>query len=119
LEILTSRFPRYAKPGEEPSKNGYAAGFQLPNGRQIAVNTKGSEAMVWIERCDPLPPIDGVLVRNDKFPGQPYGESQPRKSSLNDSVAPRLKVGNAVYCLNITSEQAFLRLLSWYSGASE
>ena len=115
IEILQGKYPRYSRNGSGPSKNGYASGFELPTGRQIAVNTKGHEAMVWIEKCDPLPAIDGIEVRNQKFPGQAYSANQPRKSSLNDSVAPRLKVGNPVYCLNVSSEEAFLKLLTWYA----
>jgi len=116
MEILEGKYRRFSKNGSGPSKNGYAAGFELPTGRQIAVNTRGQEAMVWIEKCDPLPAIDGIEVRNEKFPGQPYSAQQARKSSLNDSVAPRLKVGNPVYCLNVSSEQAFLKLLEWYAN---
>ena len=123
LEILESRFPRYCAPGSTGNENGYASCFVLPNGRQIAVNTKDSEAMVWIEVISSFSPTPGIEVRNSKNPGQPYGPMQPRKSSLNAKNAPNLmgprgnSPGQPAYCLNISDEVAFNQLLDWYAAS--
>jgi hypothetical protein len=123
VEILSSLYPRYAPAGKAPSNNGYASCFQLPNGRQIAVNTKGNEAQVWIQAVPGFSPFEGVEIRNSKSPGQPYGPWQTRKSSLNATTAPNLKgpqggrAGMPAYCLNISDEGAFRKLLDWYASA--
>ena len=52
VEIFEFRYPRYAMGAGSPSRNGYAAGFQVPDGRRIVVNSKSA---VWIELYDPLP----------------------------------------------------------------
>jgi hypothetical protein len=52
VEIFECRYPRYATGAGSPSRNGYAAGFQVPDGRRIVVNSKSA---VWIELFDPPP----------------------------------------------------------------
>lgn len=91
----------------------YIARYNSKSGREIALERDRTEAFfVWLEKYDVT--LDGIRIKNDKCPGQPYGRTQPRNSNLNEKNAPRLKVGNKVWYLEIENLEALKALISWY-----
>ena len=84
--------------------------YRNPKGREIAVQRERSESFyVWLEKYDIALP--GIAVKNDKFPGQPYDRKQLRSSNLNDTTAPRLKVGNKVWYLQVDGRTELQQLV--------
>ena len=79
--------------------------------------------MVWIEYTSKFVPFAGIEVRNEKYPGQAYRADQHRISALNKAVAPKLRgpdkrsgePGMPAYCLNVSDEVTFSKLLDWYA----
>lgn len=99
--------------GTKP-ENGYARGFVLPSGLQLAVetNSEGETSNVWIEDCGP-PPVPSHF--------QLYKEDKSRTSALS-SVAPRLSgpgyapTPQRAYKIRVTSNQELEALFDWYSS---
>lgn len=80
----------------------YIAVFRTLNRRELALERDRTEAFyIWLERYDQ--DIPGVTINNVKHPGQSYGPKQTRNSTLNHKNAPRLKIGNRVWYLEISS----------------
>jgi hypothetical protein len=93
----------------------YIARYNSRSGREIALERDRTEAFfVWLQKYDIS--IEGVKIKNEKFPGQPYGWKQPRNSNLNDKNAPKLKVGNKVWYLEIENLEALKKVISWYAA---
>ena len=92
----------------------YIARYTTKSGKQIAMERERSESFfVWLQKYDV--DIDGITIKNEKYPGQPYDRKQPRNSNLNDKTAENLKPGNKVWYLEIESIDALKRLIDWYS----
>lgn len=109
---LESLFPYFVPETGVTPKNGYAKGFVTPNGRQIAVETKGYEStVIWIEDVG-KPSLDVQC----KF----YPASKTRIGSLS-SVAPKLtgpgyrKPSFAAYKVKVESEKQLEELINWYA----
>tara|TARA_R110002072_G_scaffold302794_1_gene488769 strand:+ start:6245 stop:6598 length:354 start_codon:yes stop_codon:yes gene_type:complete len=93
----------------------YIARYNTKSGMEIALERDRSDAFyVWLQKYDVE--IDGVLVKNQKYPGLPYGRKQTRNSNLNDKNTPKLKFGNKVWYLEISSLEALNKLIDWYLG---
>ncbi|WP_036800658.1 hypothetical protein [Photobacterium marinum] len=91
----------------------YLAIYNTKSGRELALERERSEAIyVWLQKYNLS--IEDVEVKNEKFPGQPYGPKQSRNSNLNGKNTPKLKTGNRVYYLKITSLQALEKVIDWY-----
>ena len=89
--------------------------YRNPKGREIAVQRERSESFyVWLERYDIELP--GIVVKNEKFPGQPYDRKQSRNSNLNDTMAPRLKVGHKVWYVQVDGLTELQQLVDWYKS---
>jgi len=67
-------------------QNHYVAGFQLPSGRQLAVERCGQGLYLWSEPCRDRMPTD--LRRAFR---RAYAANRPRNADLNGRTAPRLK----------------------------
>jgi hypothetical protein len=67
-------------------QNHYIAGFQLPSGRQLAVERCGVGHYLWSEPCrDRIPPELHRAFR------RAYAANEPRNADINGRTAPRLK----------------------------
>ncbi len=89
--------------------------YRNQKGREIAVQRERSESFyVWLEKYDTE--IDGISVKNEKHPGQPYDRKQSRSSNLNDTTAPRLKVGNKAWYLQVDGLTELKHLVEWYKA---
>lgn len=94
----------------EPTK--YIAAFRTANGRHLALTRQNTNDLcIWAELCPEA--MDGVTVKNRDFPGQPYSETQPRSSNLNNA-SKRLGMGNQVYYLKCDTLGALERFITWY-----
>ena len=92
----------------------YLACYKTKSGKEIALEREREDAFyIWLQNYDAE--IDGVVIRNEKFPGQPYERKQRRNSNL-ESNAPNLWVGNRAWYLRIESIEALKQLINWYSG---
>src|SRR5690606_41950880 len=92
----------------------YIARYNTKSGKEIALERDRSDALyVWLQKFDTQ--IEGIKVKNQKFPGQPYDRKQSRNSNLNDKNSPKLKEGNKVWYLEIENIEALKELLAWYA----
>jgi hypothetical protein len=108
-EILENRFARL----REPTK--YIDSYRTGNGRHLALTRQTKlDVYVWLE-CAP-PNIDGVCVRNSKFPGRPYSPNQPRSSNVSNA-SKNLGIGNEAYYVRCETLGSFERLMEWYALA--
>lgn len=79
-KLLAARF------GGMVHENHYITGFQLPSGRQLAVERRGQGFYLWSERChDSIPPALRKALR------RAYQANEPRNADINGRTAPRLK----------------------------
>jgi hypothetical protein len=67
-------------------QNHYIAGYQLPSGRQLAVERCGQGFYLWSEPCRDRMPSD---LR--RFFRRAYAAGESRNADLNGRTAPRLK----------------------------
>ena len=89
--------------------------YKNQSGREIALQRERINAYyLWLERYDVN--LDHVSVKNLKNPGQAYDRKQPRSSNLNDTSAPRLKLGNKVWHLEVDNTEALTGVISWYKN---
>jgi hypothetical protein len=80
----------------------YIARYNTKSGKEIALERERTEAFfVWVQKYDDA--IDGVTIKNEKNPGQPYDRKQTRNSKLNDKNTPNLKPGNKAWYLEVSS----------------
>jgi hypothetical protein len=106
--LLAGQFARL----REPTK--YIATFRTKNGRHIALTRQAKDDLyIWTE-CVPEA-MDGVAVRNQKSPGQPYSPEQPRSSNLTNA-SKQLGVGNQAFYLKIDTLGTLERLARWYDA---
>lgn len=92
----------------------YIARYKTKSGKEIALERDRSDAFyVWLQKFDKN--IEGIQIKNTKFPGQPYDRKQTRNSNLNDKNSPKLKLGNKVWYLKIDSFDALESLINWYA----
>jgi hypothetical protein len=114
VDFLDGKCQEYISDSGKKPNNGYARGFVLPSGLQLAIetNSEGERTNVWIEDCGP-PPIPSQF--------QLYREDKSRTSALS-SVAPRLSgPGYApppqrAYKILVKNSQELDALFNWYSG---
>lgn len=93
----------------------YIARFETSSGRELALEKNRTDAIyLWVQKYDQA--FDGVEIKNEKFPGQPYGYKQTRNSNLNQKNTPKLKVGNKVFYLRIETLSSFKTVIDWYGG---
>ena len=108
-EILKAIFPFTEKYTD------YISAYKTVGGRDIALERNRTDACyLWLEKYDQS--IDGVEIKNLKNPGMPYDPKQSRNSNLNDTNAPRLKVGNRVWYLKIENLDALRLVAEWYGA---
>ena len=92
----------------------YIARYNTKSGKEIALERNRSDALyVWLQKFDTQ--VEGIKVKNQKFPGQPYDCKQSRNSNLNDKNSPKLKEGNKVWYLEIENIEALKELIAWYA----
>lgn len=109
-EALKAAFPFTEKATQ------YIATYRTTKGREIALDRESAGAIyVWVSKCNTS--LNGVSVKNEKYPGEPYGPRQARNSNLNDTNAPTLKVGNRVWHLKVDNHAALEALVVWYKEA--
>lgn len=107
---------RYGAPVNGDRPNGKAVGFQLPDGRQVALQRDVGEITVWVEAGGPAaePPVGSVTD---------YTANQGRHSNL----PPRLKhepktswrqlgFPRAVTSVKLTDPAELTLLLDWYDA---
>ena len=93
----------------------YIARYNTKTGKEIALERDRTEAFfVWIQKYEAE--IEGVVIKNEKFPGLPYERTQSRNSNLNETNTPRLKKGNKVWYLQIDSLSSLKKLVDWYAN---
>ena len=93
----------------------YVACYRTKTGKEIVLERNREDAFyIWLQKYDTE--IEGVVVRNQKFPNQPYARKQPRNSNLNDKNSPKLKVGNKVWYVKVENLSSLNRLIDWYAG---
>jgi hypothetical protein len=106
--ILNEAFPR------TESCTRYIARYNTKNGNEIALERERAGAFfVWVQKYDES--VEGVTIRNQKNPGQPYDRKQARNSNLNDKNTPTLKLGNKAFYLEAVNIVAFRNLVNWYA----
>lgn len=84
----------------------YIAGFDMPNGRQIALERDRAQIYVWTEQ-----------VSLDDAPAAPvraYSADKSRNSNLNGKNCPRLRVGSPVLYWIFHTLDELVRFLVWY-----
>lgn len=93
----------------------YIAKYETKAGRELALERDRSDAIfLWLQKYDQ--DINGVTVKNEKYPGKPYEANQSRNSNLNEKNSPKLKPGKRVYYLEIDNLVAFEKVIDWYSA---
>lgn len=93
----------------------YIAKYKTKSGKEIALERERTEAFfVWVQKYNEV--IDGVTIKNEKHPGQPYDRKQSRNSNLNDKNTPNLKQGNKVWYLEVSNIEALKKLVGWYAA---
>ncbi len=91
------------------------ATYKNQGGREIALQRERSNAYyLWLEKYDV--DFEYVTVKNQKNPGQPYDRKQPRSSNLNDTTAPRLKLGNKAWHLEVENISGLQTVIDWYKS---
>lgn len=106
--ILNQQFAQL----REPTK--YIASFRTKTGKHIALTRQTkNDIYIWAS-CWPET-MDGVSVKNSKFPGQPYSENQPRSSNLN-TASNQLGIGNQAYYLKCNTLGSLERFALWYDS---
>lgn len=86
----------------------YIAGFEMPNGRQIALERDRAQIYVWTEK-----------ISLDDAPAAPvraYSAEKSRNSNLNGKNCPRLRVGNPVLYWIFHTLDELGHFLVWYGG---
>ena len=69
--------------------------YNTKSGKEIAIEIDRSEAFyVWLQKFDTTAGIEGIKIKNEKFPGQPYDRKHTRNSNLNEKNSPKLKLGH-------------------------
>jgi hypothetical protein len=92
----------------------YIARFATKSGKELALERERTESIfIWLQKYDQN--IDGVEIKNSKFPGQAYERNQSRNSNLNEKNTPKLKLGNKAFYLKVESMEAFEKVIDWYS----
>ena len=92
----------------------YIAGYNTKSGKEIALERDRTDSFfVWVQKY--TAEIDGVTIKNEKNPGQPYDRKQTRNSNLNQKNTPNLKLGNKVWYLEVSSMQSLNNLIDWYA----
>ena len=86
----------------------YIAGFDMPNGRQIALERYRAQIYVWSEQVS----LDGAPAA----PVRVYSAEKSRNSNLNAKNCPRLRVGNPVLYWVFHTLDELARFLVWYGG---
>jgi len=84
----------------------YIAGFDMPNGRQIALERDRAQIYVWTEQV----PLDG----SPAAPARVYSAEKSRNSNLNGKNCPRLRVGSPVLYWIFHTLDELVRFLVWY-----
>jgi hypothetical protein len=93
----------------------YVAKFETRSGRELALEKNRTEAIfLWLQKYDQT--IEGVEIKNEKFPGQPYDSKQPRNSNINEKNTPKLKVGKKAFYLQIDNLDALNKVVDWYAN---
>lgn len=90
----------------------YIASFRTKTGKHIAL-TRQTKNDIYIWASCQLETMDGISVKNLKFPGQPYLENQPRSSNLN-TASSQLGIGNQAYYFKCETLGALERFSQWY-----
>lgn len=92
----------------------YIAKYETKNGKELALERERTEGIfLWLQKYDQI--MDGVRVKNEKYPGQPYEAKQPRNSNLNEKNTPKLKFGRKAFYLQIDNIEAFEKVITWYA----
>ncbi len=108
-ELLKAAFPMTEKALKK------MAVYKNKSGMEIAMQLVRSRAFyLWLEKYDSS--LEYVSIKNVKNPGQPYASTQPRSSNLNDTMAPRLKVGNKVWYLEVENLSALQTVIDGYKN---
>ena len=95
----------------EPNK--YISLFQTGSGRHMALERqRKNDIYVWAEVFSDS--MEGIEIKNQKVPGQPYSAEQPRNSNVTPASA-RLGVARRAYYLKCDTPSALERLVHWYS----
>lgn len=106
--ILSQQFAQL----REPTK--YIASFRTKTGKHIALTRQTkNDIYIWAS-CRPET-MDGISVKNTKFPGQPYSENQPRSSNLS-TASSQLGIGNQAYYLKCNTLGSLERFAQWYDS---
>jgi hypothetical protein len=93
----------------------YIAKFETKSGRELALEKNRTEAIfLWLQKYDQS--IEGVQIKNEQFPGQPYVSKQPRNSNVNEKNTPKLKVGKKAFYLQIDNLDALNKVIDWYAS---
>jgi len=96
----------------EPTK--YIASFRTKTGKHIALTRQAkNDIYIWVSCCPET--MDGISVKNTKFPGQPYSEHQPRSSNLSPASS-QLDIGNQAYYLKFNTLGSLQRFAQWYDS---
>jgi len=97
--------------GDPLHQNHYIAGYQLPNGRQLAVERCAEGFYLWSESChDKVPDAFRSAHRRH------YGVDRPRNADLNGKTAPRLKKDRPAdyWCFDTLGDLE--RFAGWYAS---
>ncbi len=95
-------------------RNQYIAKYSTKRGKEIALERERTGAIyIWLQKYDTE--LDGVRVKNEKYPNQPYDRKQSRNSNLNEKNTPTLKPGNKVWYLEIRDIDALKLVINWYA----
>jgi hypothetical protein len=93
----------------------YIAKFESKSGRELALEKERIEGVfLWLQKYNQS--IEGVQIKNQKFPGQPYESKQSRNSNLNEKNTPKLKVGRKAFYLQIDNLDALKKVVDWYAS---
>ena len=93
----------------------YIARYNTQSGKELALERERTDALyIWLQKYDA--DIEGVSIRNEKFPGQPYDRKQTRNSNLNDKNTQKLKLGNKAWYVKVENLSALEALIGWYKG---
>jgi len=106
--ILSKQFAQLRVPTK------YIASFRTKAGKHIALTRQTkNDIYIWAS-CQPEM-MDGISVKNSKFPGLPYSENQPRSSNLS-TASSQLGIGNQAFYLKCDTLGALERFAKWYDS---
>lgn len=112
--FLEGKCKEYVSEGGKKPQNGYARGYVLPSGLQLAIetNSDGLRTNVWIEDCGPPPvPSQFQLYKKDKSRTSALSSVAPLLSGPGYSPPPK-----RAYKVLVKSNQELDALFNWYSG---